>query len=1470
MLAILQKKFLSVAFLITLSFAYQTSYGCHAIALVNFNQQTITGTGITVTAASDSPTCGCAVYWLDLEVRCVGEAFDAAPFNPGFWGPLGTYPYFQSAQMNKPNCVVQNYPGINIPFAGLCPGTTYQYRMRENHNGQVGPWCATQTFTVPGVLTPLTATITETANNICAGSCTTISVVPDGGCHLAVDYTWNTGATTSAITVCPNTTTTYTCTVHDDCSNLTVTVSMTINVVPNPIAGTADINGTGTGSASICSGDPVNLSITGQSGGVQWQSSPNPGGPYTNITGATNPTFNTTATTNTCYIAEISGCGAPVYSNEVCVTINPTPTINIPNQTACAGDPATLTPTVNPTGGTYSWNTGATSATLTDSPGATTTYTLTYTANGCSATGTGDIIINPIPTVTVNTVNICNGNPGVLTATPNPTGGTFLWNTGATTVSITDTPPISTTYTVTYTLNGCSNTGSGMINIGVNPQPSFTAPPNCDGNIISFFDNTPGNITAWDWDFGDGNTSNLQNPTHLYATGGTYNVTLTAYDGPCSGTATFPVTIFEMPVPSFTITPDCANQTTTFTNTSTIGSGSITVFNWDMTGGTPATANTQNATTIYNTPGTYNVELYIESDNGCADSITQVVVIPDVPVADFTFVEECLGTPTCFTDASTVTGSTINGWSWDFGDGNTDNTQNPCNNYATGGLYNVTLTVTAANGCTSLPITQAVNAYVAPTAGFTTSPVCFNEITQFTNTSTSSLSYNWDFGDGNTSTLTNPTHVYTAAGTYTVTLTAITGICTDVITQNIVVNPNPTANFSITPSCPNIASPFTDLSNVATGTITNWDWTFSSGTPSTSTQQNPSVTFTGGGNYDAELIVTTDNGCKDTFNLNYDIPYTPVADFSYVAVCVGNPTCFTDLSTVTNSTITGWAWDFDDGNTDATQNPCNNYANDGSYNVSLTVTSADGCVSTPRIAPVDVFPLPIASFTAPDVCQATAATFTNTSNGASNYDWDFGDGNSSTLQNDTHQYATAGTYNVTLTISSGSGCSDAITQPITIFPMPTANFSNVDVCLNNNPMSFTDLSNVASGTITGWDWDFGDTQTSTQQNPTNNYLNDGSFNVTLTVTTDNNCTNTFSQNVTVFPVPNVEFTPTDVCLNATTQFINSSTISSGTIASYNWDFGDGIGTSVLNTPTYVYGSDGSFNVTLTATSDNGCVTDTTIALNVFPNPVISFTGDVLAGCNVHCVNFTNTSTINSGSLAAFQWNFGVSASGIDATDENPTFCFSNNTSNTIMYDAQLTVMSDQGCDGSLLMSNYITVYPDVVAEFEFGPQPTTILYNDISFFNQSINGATYQWDFGNGETSTLLNPTTTYDEIGTYEAILITTSQYGCVDTTSHFIEIGPDFIIYVPNTFTPDGDGKNDVFFPSLEGYDPLRFNMQIFNRWGELIYETAFPDAAAGWDGMYKGIRAKDDTYVWKITVKDVVYGKQHEFVGHVNLLR
>jgi gliding motility-associated-like protein len=200
----------------------------------------------------------------------------------------------------------------------------------------------------------------------------------------------------------------------------------------------------------------------------------------------------------------------------------------------------------------------------------------------------------------------------------------------------------------------------------------------------------------------------------------------------------------------------------------------------------------------------------------------------------------------------------------------------------------------------------------------------------------------------------------------------------------------------------------------------------------------------------------------------------------------------------------------------------------------------------------------------------------------------------------------------------------------------------------------------------------------------------------------------------------------------------------------------------------------------------------------------------------------------------------------------------------------LTVTSPDGCVASATVTNMICVFAFPVAEFSFGPQPTDILQTEISFTNETTLGITYEWDFAGLGTSQQTDPIFVFpnDEPGTYPVCLATVSVDGCMDTVCHDVVIDDLFLLYVPNTFTPDFDGVNDFFFPVIDGYDPENFVMMIFNRWGELIFETESPDNK--WDGTYKSIMSKEDTYVWKIITKDIVTGKKRQFLGHVNLLK
>lgn len=287
--------------------------------------------------------------------------------------------------------------------------------------------------------------------------------------------------------------------------------------------------------------------------------------------------------------------------------------------------------------------------------------------------------------------------------------------------------------------------------------------------------------------------------------------------------------------------------------------------------------------------------------------------------------------------------------------------------------------------------------------------------------------------------------------------------------------------------------------------------------------------------------------------------------------------------------------------------------------------------------------------------------------------------------------------------------------------------------------------------------------------------------------------------------------------------------------------------------------------TYTLTVADACETpdaSATVTITVHPLPTVTFTGDNLSGCLPLTVNFTNTTPVAGSCI----WDFG---------DGSPELSGNCNPSHTYTdegcFDVILAYTTPEGCKVDTTFVNYVCTSAPPVADFTINPNPTTITNTLIFFNNQSsANSTSFEWSFGDlGSTSTDVNPSYVYPNTnpGTYEVCLTASTAAGCEHSTCQIVVVNDEFLIYVPNAFTPNGDGLNDFFMPIISGYEVESFKMYIFNRWGEMIFETAFPNV--GWDGTYKNYPPKQDVYVWRIEVKDAVSGEKKQFHGHVTLL-
>ncbi len=683
----------------------------------------------------------------------------------------------------------------------------------------------------------------------------------------------------------------------------------------------------------------------------------------------------------------------------------------------------------------------------------------------------------------------------------------------------------------------------------------------------------------------------------------------------------------------------------------------------------------------------------------------------------------------------------------------------------------------------------------------------------------------------------------------------------------------PEADFSSTTVCQGNATQFTNNSITSDGTIISVSWNYGNGSPLDATF-NPVYIYPNGGNYNVTLIVTNNFGCSDTITKPVQIYYKPTAGFSSADVCLGDSVNFTNNSSINpGGTIAGYLWKFDDGTTSLIQNPAHKYSA-GTYSPVLIVTSTDMCIDS-TTGTVNTFDPPTSSFTTTNTCLLDSAAFTNNSinpvmGNLISWYWNFGDGSpiNTTLWNPHHLYSTPGNYDVSLiTHSSNLGCADTMKTTVTIYPMPIADYSSADVCLVQ-VANFTDLSIVSNGSITNWGWNFGDgTPIATLQNPTHTYTTPGTYSVSLIVTTNNGCKNAITKSIIIHPMPDAGFNTSNVCDGDYAQFYDSSTITGPDIIQlYNWDFGDGNSVSNQNA-SHSYADTGTYTVKLLVVSNFGCSDSITHTIVVNPNPTVNFTASNLTGCEPLCISLFDSSSIAGGNAISWTWNLGDGSP--TSTTQDQQHCYTNQQLFApVSFSPSLTVISDSGCVTSLTKNNYITVYPLPNAIFTINPQTTSIVDPVITITDSSIGTDTWSWNFGDWDTSSVSNPQThTYADTGTYQIVLIASTQYSCADTTYQTVIVEPDFEVYIPNAFTPNGDGINDSFIcKSIFATD---FKMTIFDRWGNLIYRTDGLDKP--WDGKanYGTDIAESDIYIYAIEITDFK-NKKHNYKGIVTLLK
>lgn len=450
---------------------------------------------------------------------------------------------------------------------------------------------------------------------------------------------------------------------------------------------------------------------------------------------------------------------------------------------------------------------------------------------------------------------------------------------------------------------------------------------------------------------------------------------------------------------------------------------------------------------------------------------------------------------------------------------------------------------------------------------------------------------------------------------------------------------------------------------------------------------------------------------------------------------------------------------------------------------SVTVSNANGCVAVDSIQLMINGIQPNVNFSADSVCFGNASHFTDLSSVSppfviASYSWDFGDSTSSSVANPVHTYGSDGIYNVVHMVITDSGCYRSITKTVKVFSVPQVHYLPNQGC-NDAVIHFSDQTICPVGNLTQWLWNFGDplsgtSDTSTTQNPVHVFDTAGTYIVKLKATSIAGCTDSVAASVLIRHAPAIDYAYTAGCSGQMIYFNDITPLQPWeAILDYYWDFGDGDSAFISN-PCHIFNNAGTYNVTMTIRTLNGCILSLTKTVQVgdVPVPDFTFTGN----CAGSPTTFTDNSSASTGSVVSWQWNFDGEGS---SNQQNPVFLFPD----TGIYNVVLIVKTNLNCIDSVSIP--VSVSPSPVAGFTFSPEYGVPPLN-VAFTNTSILASNYEWIFGDGATDFTVNPSHLYDIQGVFHVILTAYNPMGCFDTVGANVYVLPTSVdIAVTRVYT-------------------------------------------------------------------------------------
>ena len=1387
-------------------------------------------------------------------------------------------------------------PTPSIPNASSANGGNYQLIITAQQGGCVSP-SATANVTVnitPNITGSSSANPTQC--NTPTGSITLSGLI--AASSYVVNYTTSLGPVSTNITangageviISGLTAGTYG-NVYVQLNNCSSNTVGPFNLSdPNPPAAP-----TVSSNSPICIGQDIQLQVSTSEPGVptfSWtgpdgfvSSSTNP--LITNATTANGGTYQVTVTINSCtspaastvvVVNQLAAGPGVVSPVEYCIN---TPAIAL-TATPAAGSPLTWYTTA--TGGTGS----ATAPVPSTTTAGTTNYYVSQTNSfGCEGAREeisvivhpdARAVINPVDTIGCPAFNITGSNINLQTFPAQ--NGIYEWYADNVLIGTGTTFPGYTIAnendSVTIKLKTISPFGCRADSVSQKfytyklPHPSFELidTVGCGPLDVQVLNTTPDiSLFTYFWDFGNGQTSTAEQPGTITfqpnpQSGDTiYTVRQQIFSICDTITVTHTLRVKSKPKALFSPsrTTGCSPMLVNFVNT-TRGFG--TNFKWDFgDGATLATNNTNDVQHTYNSGlvDTFTVKLIAENECGSDTAQFDLVIAPNNINLNFN-----MNGPDAFGCAPHVVpfinntvGASI--YNWDFGDGNVLSTTRGVDTvthaFINPGTY--TVSMTAVNSCTDTTATRIIEVFPRPQASFTKDRdnVCIGQQVQFTNTSGSATSYLWNFGDGRTSTLVSPAHTYTASGTYTVKLfifrlNAPGNICSDSTEQIVTVSSELPGSFTMsdsTSTCVPLTVTFVNQNRPSVSAV--WDF----GDGNTGAGDSISHTYQFAGIYTVSLIVRDAGGCTYRSSRQVRVNGTS-GTFSYAGgfVCHPDQTRFE----ATGLNIDSLVWNFGDGTIMTTNQRVvfHQYNDPGVYIPSVTLKNNAGCQYP--VAGIDTIKVDkiISGFTVQlqKSCGVTKVVFTDTSSvffGKQLVSWNFGDGNTGSGVSVSHDYFATGDYEIEMIVVGNSGCRDTVR---TIVPIHVNNIPDVTIvadterCTRENVLFMAAIASADS--VNHIQWRINNGATGSGEQFTYSFASPGNYTVRLITGTVNGCFDTAFHNITIRQSPVITASNNQrICLG------NSVPLTATGALSYQWSPVEGLSCTSCATP--LASPVVTTPYVVTGTNAVGCTSTDTVVVTV--------------------IQPFSMSVSPSDSICIGQ-SANLMASGASTYTWTPSITLNSGTiSNPVATPTATTTYRVVGHDGFNCFSDtaFVVVGVGQYPTVRLGPDVTLSTGTELPLNTTVTNGPIRDWVWTPSEDLSCDDcplPIATIRNTGEFRVLVRT--HYGCeARDTIKVKAFCHDAQVFIPNAFTPDNDGINDILMVRGTGIVSVK-SFRIFNRWGEVVFErSSFPpnNPAYGWDGKVRGKVGGPDVYVYTAEVI-CTNGTPFFYKGNVSIIK